>query len=366
MADNLFWSLPGPSGFVRGVLASLREGRSTALLFPVRAPAGLDAALATAIREIRPLETHDASAERLPALSLFERYWPDAPAATVRNAKNLLACEEFLGRLLWLSGLTDATWPPWRDFLAEYEQVCRSVPQLCRTLFVVPLTGPLTLDAPPAEVCMACHAWRGRVAEMDMLLYCALSLHSSRLPARVRHLAAAVVANLALWDPDTADALWAVGPWGCLAPQYALAAVGRARGWTAKTPASWEEGTLDPEGHGQRTHSALLAVRGEEAEVSRRVWVGLVQVLLPLIEERRLAVLPKVQHRLRFPIRIDSGEFIEDARDLEIGPLCYFLAKAGLSRRDLDPLYRMKSLRNAIAHGEVPPIADIRAFLEEC
>jgi len=363
MANNLFWSLPGPAGFVRGVLASLREGRSVALLLPFHAPGGLEEALAPVIREVRPVEAHNALAGHLPAQALFERFWPAAPAITVRNARNLLACEDFQGRLLWLTGLTEERWPPWREFLVEYEQACRSVPQFYRTLFIVPLIGPLALAPPPAEVCMACHEWRDCVSEMDMLLYCALSLQASSLPAAVRKLTAAVVAELALWDPGTAEALLAAEPWRCLSPLEVLVGIAKERGWTAQTPASWEGGTLERADHGNRVHSALLAVQGEEAEISRRVWAGLVRVLLPLIEERRLALLPKVQSRLRFPIRVDSGELISDARDLEIGPLCYFLAKGGLRGRDLEPLYRMKRLRNSLAHGEVPPLGEIRAFL---
>lgn len=364
MADSPFWNMPGPTGFIRGVLASIREGRSVVLLLPARALSGLDEALATAIREVRPVEICDATAGHFPAQALFERFWPDAPAATVRNARNLMTCEEVQGRLLWLVGLTEERWPPWRDFLVEYEQACRSVPQFYRTLFVVPLIGPLALTPPSAEVCMACHEWRDCVSEMDMLLFCALSLQESPLPTLVRKLTAAVVAELALWDPAAAEALLLAGPWSCLSPLEVLIGNAREKGWTPQTPVSWEEGTAEPTDHGNRVHSALLAVRGEEAEISRRVWAGLVQVLLPLIEERRLTLLPKVQHRLRLPVRLESGDLISDARDLEIGPLCYFLSKAGLSRRDLEPLNRMKRLRNALAHGEVPPFADIRAFLD--
>ncbi len=352
-----WWSLPGPSGFVRALAEELRRGVNLVVGLPRWAPDGLAQALATELRDDdllswRPLELDDHP-QHDPLGLLARRYAPDLRNHGLRDPVDLVDSNAFSGSLVWVTGLDERTWAAWRDLLERYADAVRRRPAEDRGLLCLVVSGLSPEALPKEDVALSIRLWRDAVNELDMLawLHHLVGRRGARSAMHRRlHLRHAL--ELVAYDPHLAWEAASQGLEILAAPAAWLAGVAAARGWTAETVASWDEGTCDMIEGRRVLHPALLAVAtGAEAELNNLAWRAQVGVLLPFLEEERNRCLLEYGHLLRVPHDTGHGSVIRDRQELEIGHIHHQLRRR-TGVRDLDRLRLLRDVRNALAHHE--------------
>ncbi len=356
------WDLPGPANFVRRVTGAFRDGRSACVQFPRHAPGGFPEALRSEYNrelffEVSPLHCGPADRRR-PVDLLFEEFARDAPAGAIRDVRTLTLQSAFCGRLIFLESIAAEDWKAWRQFLVEYEQVCRNVDRLHRTLFFASLDGETATPPLVEDVCQAVFRWSDTLDALDMTLFAASQLAAKSLPALERQLYLSLLAELSGWDTEACSLLASQTLETLLSPSVFLRRLASQRGWSASAPTEswWELGIENSVNGFAERHSAFIALCGDERELDRRIWRAQLRVLFPAIEELRLALLPQLRRFLRFPVQTPFG-IVREIEDLEIGQLAHQLLGArNLDRQTREIILLLKDLRHALAHLE--PVRD--------
>lgn len=367
--NDAWWELPGPAGFVQGMVDDLRDGRNVVVCLPDHAPDGLITELrgqATSAIECpwTSLQLHHLDGEA-PGDLLFSRLVGDPAPDSVRSAGVFSRTSEVAGHCICLDGMGAEVWPCWRGFVEEYSHACRSRPVLLRALFVVVLRGATAHQAPNSDQCLAIHTWRGVVDSLDMQLYASSLIRQRRDPRLLGRVAASVVAEVAAYDPEVVSLLTSASFAEMIEPHDLLLAMARERKWLGAESPAWEDGSLDIVEGRPRHHPAWLAARSDRRELVRRVWRGQVGVLLPHVEEERQHFVDQLSKWLSVPYETRFGEVITDLRDLEIGHIESQVLE--LAPR-FDPLLRrrlrrLREIRNRLAHME--PVGTDLLDLEE-
>ena len=155
--------------------------------------------------------------------------------------------------------------------------------------------------------------WDGVIDEVDLMLFASERLRSRAGSSLARQLLAMSVSRVARWDFDTAASLLDEGERAILAPLETL------------------------------------------RQIARRMWSAQVAVLMPRIEELRHE---SVQHNLadiKYRMRrrgMDDG----DPHHLELGELTKLFRTSGGHWRLRNSLFRLRDLRNRLAHlSPLPP-----------
>jgi hypothetical protein len=363
------WDLPGPASFVRRVAEAIREGRSVSVQLPQYVPEGFAEAVRVEYEREPFLELttlHCDGSATTPLNFLFEQLAPTTAINTVRDIPTLTTEPAFCGRLILLETINEEQWTFWREFLEEYEQVCRNVDRLHRSLFFVCLEGGTAMSPPREDVCQAVFRWSNAVDHLDAGLFATGQLAGRRLTALERQLTASLLSELALWDTEVCARLAAEPMEKLLEPLPILCSIAQERGWSVSLPSSdwWALGIEDDvEGVTQR-HSAFLAISGDGRGLNRRIWRAQLRVLFPAVEELRLALMPDVKRALRPPIRTPFG-VVYDVQDLEIGQIAYHLHNTGSADRALrEQVSVLRDFRHALAHLE--PIRDAARLRRLC
>jgi len=194
-----------------------------------------------------------------------------------------------------------------------------------------------------------------------MLIHASLLLEKRDLSKLQRRTLAAVISNLARWDPLLADRLAAEGSDEILRPARILCEVRKERGWTEPLPSApddlWCRGCLDVFEGRPTVHSAALAPGEGSREIDRRIWSAEVGVILPYIEERRRELLDHFAPVLRVPWRKATGELITDRRDLEVGHIENQLRykAARIDDKTIEFVGKLRQARNHLSHLEPLP-----------
>lgn len=352
-----WWTLPGPASFVEEVEGDLRRGRNVVLSLPLHLPDGIRGAVQARLRDEWLWTTLPASATegKSPLEVLFERCATNAARQGRHSASAFAEQAGEEPRIIWIDALRSASWPAWRRFLVEYEQACRGVPAERRTTLCLVRIGEAATEVISSNVCLVDHRYRGRVTDLDMLLFASFRLSSRGCPPAMRRLLATLIARLAPWDPGLAVALADLPPERVIDPSAALRAFAAERRWDGGS-ISWEAGTVDEVEGRQHVHSAAISLRDARGEIGRRVWSAQVEVLLPWVEERRRDLIDQLPRALRVPFTREDGSVIHDIADLEIGIVCHQLASAAGVRNDQRQLARLlRDVRNSLAHLEPLP-----------
>jgi hypothetical protein len=367
--DEKWWTLPGPAAFLRAAWDDLRDGKNVVLALPTTAPAGLRDALAALVRQAelwawRDFVAGDGDGGPLVLVERLHRQLaPPLQTAALLSAATLAADPRLADTVIWVEGMTAACWPAWRDLLSQYERACQARPEQGRGLFCVPLTGNVGRTPEPA-VALRVLPWRSAVGGIDILLDLSMRENGEALSPLHRRLAQEVACELALTDAALARALHRLDLRTLLEPTEFLRAEAGRRGWDARLARqpSWEEGLLDVVDGEEVVHSAVLAIRGEDDELRRRVWRAEVRVLFPFLEEQRLRLLPRLRPHLRLPVQTTYGP-VHDAFDLELGQLVHFLRGRNLPTGLWRQLTRLADMRHDLAHLRLVPVESL--FAEE-
>ena len=350
----LWWHLPGPSRYVARVVEDLRDGKNVILRLPEYVPNGIGAAVREALGSTDlwswcPLHFEEPGAR--PERLLYAKFVPNAHPQVIRNAHSLSSENSFSGNLIWVDLRSAGAWPLWKAFITDYAHACRSRSLLDRSLFCLCLAGQLALDPPPEDVCLSHQSWHGVVDNLDMLLYTSALFREQQMPDLCRRIATSIVAGLALWDPEVSERLVREEMRSILEPGQILRGIALDRGWAApdcKIPtASWHNGAKDLFDGKERTHSAALAIDDPLNELRRRVWSAEVEVIFPLIEEKRQGLIETLAGIL-------THKDVSELQDMEIGQIELEISWKGSKvpyeiRRQIK---RLKEMRNALAHLE--------------
>lgn len=348
-----WWSLPGAGGFVDEVEGDLRRGRNVVLSLPRHVPDGLRAAVQRRLRDDWLWTTLPASETegRTPPDVLFGRC-----ATRAREGRRSAAVFAEHGseepRIIWVDAIAGQAWPAWRQFLTDYEQACRAIPADRRSALCVVRLGEAAVETIENNVCLSEHRYRGRVSDLDMLLFATMRLSCRQLSPARRRLLATVIARLAPWDPALADVLIDLQPAQVLDPHPALRAFAMERGWDA-VPPSWAVGSLDEVEGREHAHSAAVALADTRGEIARRIWSAQVEVLFPWVEEKRRELIDQLPGILRVPFTREDGSVIHDVGDLEIGVVYHQLSSAtGISSEKRHLARLLRDVRNSLSHLE--------------
>lgn len=256
----------------------------------------------------------------------------------------------FQGRLLWIEKIGRADWAQWAAVLVTYADACRSIDLIDRTLFIVVLSGGVVAEDIPEEVALVRRDFRNVVdtTELFMFALCKLQDRIERLEHRA--LVAHTVSQVARWDCQLAEQLLSVSVDEVLSPGDTLRDYACRRGWTSNTSRRWESGTVDGPEDRPAVHSALLIVSGELRSVAQRIWAGQAAVLLPLVEERRIGLIPRCCRYLKLPIEDRDGQWVHDPLDLEVGPLAWHLDYTDAPQGLKTQIKFLRHVRNNLAH----------------
>jgi hypothetical protein len=359
-----WWALPGPTRFVQAIVQDLRAGKNVVLAFPPYAPAGIREALAARVRENelwrwRTVHATDFPCDGVASLagSLHQKLVPAQQASELSTP--LALAQRLVGTIIWVQAVADPAWQTWAKFLTQYQHACQSCDLSDRSLFCLTVIGSPSPPLVP-DVALSVRRWEGMVGRLDMALYLD-QLLSSRYSVPLHYKTAlAVVIELAGSDAQLAQHLVKEELSTIMNPFETLRIVAAERGWTAELMRSvaWQEGTCDKVDGQELMHSAAAAAMGNRAEVKRRVWRGQVAVLYPFIEEQRLKIVPKVRSYLRLPLETTYGR-VDDAEDLEVGQLLYFLRGKRIQQRLWRLLTVLTEMRHALAHLEPVPLMSL-------
>lgn len=355
--DDSWWGLPGPRGFLTAVTDDLRSGRNVVLTLPEPAPPGLTGALADRLRDddlfsFRELELDGPSSAttRQPAWHLHERFAPLSDTLVAPSARTVALEPSLSGTVIWVSGMSAATWPAWSRFLEEYKNASRLRPEHDRCLLIVPLVGRPMTDAPRDDLTLAVHKWEDVVHRFDMYVYLHQRLERSEVPCSFRDLATAVAVEIAGTDRILADRLADTTLERIIEPTKLLTEVASERGWSVDPvdPPAWHHGMTDRRDGHPYPHSAAEIAAGRLGTVDRRVWRGQVAVLFPLLEGLRLRFVNQFRHLLTLPHRTEHGA-LHEAEALELAHLVFQLRRR-VSAGRLTPLEGCKRMRDELAH----------------
>lgn len=125
------------------------------------------------------------------------------------------------------------------------------------------------------------------------------------------------------------------------------------------------------------THILRYCRNGEITELEHRIWSAQVQVLFPIIELGRISIIEKwrekIQEALSFNTITQYGEVVKEAKDVELGTLCYMMKHNSsdgyfilfIPDKDArDRVVFLHSCRNKLAHASCCTSEEVRQLLE--
>jgi hypothetical protein len=354
-----WWTLPGPSAFIDEILASLRAGRNLIVAMPEHAPPELGEAVGRRVhvdeiwrwRRLSPSGTEQGRGG--PVRFLFDQLALAPPSLPGPWAERLAEATEMRDRILWIEGVSDATWVEWKQCLSGYAMACQSRPQFGRGLLCCVVSGISPEHLTSSDVALTVHRWTGRIDELDMQIWIAHLLRNAELPALERRARRVLAATLAGFDPILALRLTPLDLDALTNPVAVLEELAAERGWTQfdLNELNWERGMTDCVGGQRETHLALQSLAQEDARryINGRVWQGQVTVVFPLLEQKRNQLLSAHKRLLWVPFEKGDGTFVTAIEDLEIAHLHYQLRNHPDHRIE-SLLRRLKDSRNALAH----------------
>ncbi len=389
------WTLPGPSRFLDGVVESLARRRHAVVVLPepVRAIdpiAPMRARLRSEdLGELTVLEV-GPEVDEDPLRALVATL--DLPKAAGVSVEAFLQTEEAPSRYLVLLGGDHGAKQRQEDFArllaqaGEQAQVCGG----CAFQMLAVVGGNFGL--PPSNVYLSHHVWWGAVGQLDVEWVIEQWLRDAgAVGVADRYWAKALCRGLAPADPRLARRLLEDRPEDTeqvvtLLREYAgrLAPAEFPRNgthsWRALAGeqrcgppsevvgrALWSKGWLDwVDGYGECFHAAALAAAGRDDEVERRLWQGQQEVILPLVERVRRALLYWVEREYGakwIAELVDKlPEQEAEALETEIGALAHhlFRSRSRLHQRQprlwetVSPLaWSWRGIRNELAHGRM-------------
>jgi len=346
-----FWSLPGPSHFLKNIEDELKEGNSVIAVFPKIFKR--DSAECFSLK----LLDNNALTEEI-NVSDYKGNTPLTVLSKLSFVKHLSSIEDINQKLkmkkFFINGMNDAVWPDWRDLIVSHSATLKNcaLRSFERPAFFIIIHGKQ--EMPREDVCLRIFKWDGVVSDLDMMLY-ASELVNNRIKNEFeRALTVQTISDVALWDFEIADTMIEANLKDVVEPFDLLRNINEKRKWNGATP-SWENGQIMNYMGNMLENSALLASREiKTADISMRLWRSQVRVLLPLIEEQRRNLITLLRKYLVVPFKYGYGSdqyTINEFEDLELGHIWYQTKDVREIDIDLkDRINDLREIRNKLAH----------------
>lgn len=348
--------MPGPQYFIQNIAQDLREGKNVVICLPRYSPDKLAVRIREAINEGNRWEylTNNNYYESSPIDFLYQYFLAGCDAKEVRTIPNFLNHFETMGKIIWIDGISELSWPYWKEFIIKYEPVCRGKSLLERTVFCILLKGELAIHPPREDVCLSVRIYSGISDSLDMLIYASHMASGSVVFSSgiIGKLMPVIISKIALWDPYVAEVLLRQPMEILLSPSKILKDIAIEREWmdnksNIRKPL-WELGMKNVFEEEECFHSCILG----KLELERRLWSAQLGVIYPYIEEQRQIILKHIKKFISVPYTTRFGDEISDINDLEIGHIEAILSNNSSfsDRRMLKRISDLRKARNDLAH----------------
>ena len=345
-------TLPGPAGFIDGVMQQMRDGISVVVATPIFAQPNLEEAFVEQLRHAHwapERVTIDSPVD--PLKWLTDTLYLEPVQWVGWNAEKL--CSQLrAGQLIVIEGVTSLNWDAWRTFLRDFEVASRQRASDERPVLLVFVRGVPQKCLQAEGAALTTSIWTGVFGELDTLTYVDQRLRCIRKRARHHKLIVRQIAALALWDLDLADYLINQPERDVFDIEVILQAARCALGrGDSRLGSNWENGGLDHFDGVDMLHPfTLLDGNDAEKELPRRMWTAQAAELLPLIEVRRRELVRSLERHVPCPLWIDSKRQIRSLEELEIGSLAYVAQIRGIRGELKDRAEWLARCRNILAH----------------
>jgi hypothetical protein len=353
---DTWWHLTGHRQFIQRIVSELRDGKNITIAIPDHNRLGFYQALRDAegaenFQWKRISVKNQLQYQKNPVAFLHHYFTPETPITKILQISDLFQLESFLGAVIWLEDIPVDAWDVWCSFLEEYQHACGAIDAFNRSLFCVPIMGKNNLQIPKAEIRLSFYRFCDVTTSLDMLNYLRQNPYIQRNSVLESRVMESVITGLAMWDSELADRLIKLNLNEVFAPIPVLQSLALERDWLdSESEKHWYLGKKNHFDGVERTHSCLLKGVEGEREIKRRVWRGQVSVLLPFIEEERLALLDRLDKYLQIPYATDYG-IISDMLDLEIGHIhTQIYLNYDIDRRLKQQVSMLKKMRNQLSH----------------
>jgi len=353
--ESLWWSRGGPRQFVESVLGTLQQGASVLVILPGHFENGFRYVLRNSASEICAWRSIDLSFETDSVSQMLGPLVAEDGNRRSPTARVIAGLEYLQNTIIWLGNLSMRPHRPWLEFLELYAHVSSNYRS---TGYPPVFAGVISTQQPVREYSneAALKILDARKCSdlLDMEAFVANYVRGSREASILRRTRIAVAAQLAGTDPVLAASAVSWDFEQLFRPEEFLVHWARdTRNW--KLPGSKNIGDIDGgiefiDGE-ERIHSAVAAIQGDSQEIMRRVWKGQVSVLLPLLEQHRIAFV----EMLADYVDEGLGSATDDCRliDLEIGQIAYALQQSSrgvIPRRIRNWVDIARKIRNSLAH----------------
>ncbi len=345
------YSLPGAASFFSAIIDALRDGTSMVVAAPSTSAESLTAALETRLSEdwriTGPLEPKGGA----PIDEVWEALGIEISDEIRRSAAQMVASIDSK-RLVIVSAIEVRHWPDWKQFICEYAEASRAVPELSRTQLIIITAGIPKSSLPSRTAALRQFLWDGVFGEADVVSYIMQSWPQGgrRIDAKAK-LICQIITRLGLWDFDLVDWLLGMNPRDLFEPLGLLQRASEELPSCCPTASSWEMGGVAQVDGEDCVHSLwLLHIGDPNDELSMRLWAAQAAQLLPALELQRRCIARRMKHaRLSLPMLVD-GEKVYDPLHLEIGPLFHQARLNRLPRDIIQAAERCWDTRNKLAH----------------
>lgn len=354
--ESLFWSLGGPSGFIRDIAQAIERNGMVAVQVPNYHPAGLHDAVVRGLVAAGLGPVHRVNKQSRGSIVHRMAFSAGEYRHSFRSVGAMLDAPSLRGSAFLVDQINPAEWSAWVSFVRSFgfERRRRRGAVLLPVLVVfVPSDLPredLERLFPGSIV-----QWRGRVSSFDMRSYVAARTGRTQSDDLLERAAVELAIGLAGYDPLLVDLLCrqspldAVDPWELLIGQY---------GDSAEVHPHWGNGLVDTVDGEVFVHTAsLLASRDRKAFDVRR-WRAISGPVLDFNATvcRHFAdtYSHAIERCLPYKVVTNYGEQLMKHRyDMENKHLRDCLDGV-LERHDVIFLKATSKARNNIAHNEVP------------
>lgn len=365
---QLWWELPGPSGFLEEIVTAASEGLSVLIPWPPNAPSGLGEAAkdkfdAETSCRIEIFDVSTFGPEETPTIGLCQRLLGFGNLASGFNIRALVTASELEDCVIWIRGFTPSSYKRWELFLRNYIMERQKHQDFRSPVFCVQVPANSVIGI--GEEFMKHTVWRNRVSRLDMTIYVGLKASTKNWTGLERHLLLAIVVELSIADPSLADNLLKAKETILYAPWELLNSYSNER---LQSKTGWRFGTVQERDGETLEHSACLVARGKIYEVQRRIRRAQIAEILPVLEEIRLAFADHLAGILEVPFTLKYGAYekrISYREDMEFGDIIHQVRGTGLPKSEWSLLNLCRRIRNQIAHGEIVPRSEVIELWEK-
>lgn len=360
-----WWDIPGPRRFVTKVDHDLRDRVNVVAALPT----GLGRKWFDFFRSRwaftqERMDVLRVTTETTSPISKLCGAFTTHPKGTI-TIKSLTQEEGFRGRTIGVLIDEKKLLMEWMEFLTAYSQECRLVEELDRTVFLIVTEGfsPRLLASP--ETYLRIHTYEGYARPHDCYMYAWILLGAEERQDWQTELKMALCAHLAQWDPRLCEVLCNHDIGSILQPESSIAVlpIGLDLDAHSDVEERWAMGILQRRDGQHIYHSGCVAKDTKSQEFQRRVWAAQVQVVFPLIEQVRRQAIERYGSRIRLPILVGEGQYVNDLYELEIAMVRRVISQVGgIPREVLRLLDQAWEFRNALAHLQPLSAQQLQAF----